>query len=381
MHLKPCGELDLFAGSDKEEGIVDGPIKTCRFKQPMGICTEFDSVVYVCDAQANSLMVCTEVKQCSLFLNAMGSLYNAFSVHNKGSIYTVKRPDEALILVRQCKDFLNDITVDIRSNTGISRTLNGPEGHLPAKTVQSVSMTEWGLQRLFDNLKTFDYQATNWLSCMTLDVEDCHSTVHIKQANMSAKEYSRSFGVTMKESFKRMTQWGAYYHTNRESWYPKPEETISFSKVPTMKPLPVVDLSQADCEILRNWASSYGAAVRQRTVRQETTMAKHGTLPEFMYQRECVTLDNPVTITSAQHAAVKSPETVDDQTAEDDTADEELVDEFDPSSDEEIEETTDESAPLLQGTLQGGIGSAANFLLGARSRFGRVIRFNNRLLY
>ena len=172
----------------------------------MGICTEFDSVVYVCDAQANSLMVCTEIKQCSLFLNAMGSLYNAFSVHNKGSTYTVKRPDEALILVRQCKDFLNDITVDIRSNTGISRTLNGPEGHVSAKTVQSVSMTEWGLQRLFDNLKTFDYQATNLLRRMTLDVENCHSTVHIKQANMSAKEYSRSFGVTMKESVKRVTQ-------------------------------------------------------------------------------------------------------------------------------------------------------------------------------
>ena len=213
----------------------------------MGICTEFDSVVYVCDAQANSLMVCTEVKQCSLFLNALGSLYNAFSVHNKGSTYTVKRPDEALILVRQCKEFLNDITVDIRSNTGISRTLNEPEGHVSAKTVQSVSMTEWGLQRLFDNLKTFDYQATNLLSCMTLNVENCHSTVHIKQANMSAKEYSRSFGVTMKESVKRVTQWGAYYHTSRKSWYPKPEETISFSKVPTMKPLPVVDLSQADC--------------------------------------------------------------------------------------------------------------------------------------
>ena len=29
----------------------------------------------------------------------------------------------------------------------------------------------------------------------------------------------------------------------------------------------------------------YGAAVRQRTVRQETTTAKHGTLLEFLYQR------------------------------------------------------------------------------------------------
>ena len=73
---------------------------------------------------------------------------------------------------------------------------------------------------------------------------------------MSAKEYSRSFGVTMKESVKRVTQWGAYYHMSRKSWYPKPDETILFSKVPTMKPLPVIDISQADCEILRNWASS-----------------------------------------------------------------------------------------------------------------------------
>ena len=47
------------------------------------------------------------------------------------------------------------------------------------------------------------------------------------------------------------------------------------------------------------------------------------------------------------------------------------------SSDEKIEETADESEPMLQGE----IGSSANFLLGARSRFGRVIRFNNRLLY
>ena len=113
--------------------------------------------------------------------------------------------------------------------------------------------------------------------------------------------------------------------------------------------------------------------MRQRTVRQQTTMAKHGTLPEFMYQRACVTLDNPVTITSVHNACSKATKPVDDQTAEDNTEDEELVDEFDSSSDEEIEETTDESVPVLQRTPQGEIGSAANFLPGARSRFGSVI--------
>ena len=65
---------------------------------------------------------------------------------------------------------------------------------------------------------------------MTLDVENCHATVHAKKVNMSKLEYARSFGATMKESVKR----------------------------------------------------AYGAAVRQKTVRRETTMAKHGSFPEFI---------------------------------------------------------------------------------------------------
>ena len=145
-------------------------------------------------------------------------------------------------------------------------TLNGPQGHVSAKTVTSVEMIEWGPQRLLVSISEFDYQAINLLSCMALDVENCNSTVHIKQAHLSMLEYCRSFGLMMKESIKRTTEWAAYYHTSRRSWYPKPEETIPFSRVPTTKALPVAEMSQADCDLLRNWASSYGAAVRQRTV-------------------------------------------------------------------------------------------------------------------
>ena len=88
----------------------------------------------------------------------------------------------------------------------------------------------------------------------------------------------------MKESVKRVTQWAAFYQTSRKSWYPKSEETIPFCKVPLIKPLPIVDMFKANCDIMRNWASAYGAALRQRTVRQKTTVTKHGTLPEFIYQ-------------------------------------------------------------------------------------------------
>ena len=79
-------ELRLFAGSDKEDGSMDGPVNECRFKQPMGICAKLESVVYVCDAQTNSIKICTKLKECAHFLEATGGLYEAFSVHEKGIV-------------------------------------------------------------------------------------------------------------------------------------------------------------------------------------------------------------------------------------------------------------------------------------------------------
>ena len=137
-------ELRLFAGSDKEDGNIDGPIKECRFKQPVGICTEFDGVVYVCDAQTNSIKICTKLKECAHFLSAIGCLYGAFSVHHKGAQYTVKTGEEAIDLVRQCRRMLDENTYDIQETTGITRSLNGPQGHVSARTVASVSMIKKG---------------------------------------------------------------------------------------------------------------------------------------------------------------------------------------------------------------------------------------------
>ena len=104
-------------------------------------------------------------------------------------------------------------TSDIQGATGIKTTLNGPQGHVSARTVASVAMIDTGIQRLYANLGKFNYN-TNLLSCMTLDVGNCHSTVHHKQGNMSVAEYCRSFGVAMKEAIKRVTSWAAFYHTS-----------------------------------------------------------------------------------------------------------------------------------------------------------------------
>ena len=98
-------------------------------------------------------------------------------------------------------------------------------------------------------------------------------------------------------------------------------------------------------------------------------MARHGTLPEFMSQRQCEIAEKPISI--ASDARVSTAETV----SEKETV-EEAEDEFDESSDEEVDD-----GPEVSTLLQREIGSLATFLQGATTLFGRALRFNNRLLY
>ena len=147
--------------------------------------------------------------------------------------------------------------------------------------------------------------------------------------------------------------------------------------MPTIAPLPAVEMPQADCDLMRNWASSYGAAVRQRTVPQETTMAKHGTLPEFIYQRQCAASDEPVTLTTFASEQAEGPEQNSTLLLNEKENDDEMANEFDFSSNEKVEVEYAEGGNSL---LQGEIGNYATFILGVRSRFGRVVRFNNRFL-
>ena len=120
---KTNGEVEVFAGCEREEGGVDGKVKDCRFQQPMRLCTEYESIIYICDAQTNSLKICTKIVECAEFLNSIGQLYDAFSIHCMGATYPVKSADEALSLVHQCKELLDRNINEIRKSTGITTTL------------------------------------------------------------------------------------------------------------------------------------------------------------------------------------------------------------------------------------------------------------------
>jgi len=146
-----------------------------------------------------------------------------------------------------------------------------------------------------------------------------------------------------------------------------PERAMVLSTMPVMQPLPPVPMPQQYVQSMRDWAQTFGAAVRQQSVEQETTMARAGTLPFYFYQRGV----QPGELVSLEHFVLEEQQ-------ETETEVEEGIPEYDSSSnDEDLEERDNDEADDDIGSLD----CETNFLLGTVSRFGRTIRFNNRIVF
>ena len=189
-------------------------------------------------------------------------------------------------MVEQCYSYLKENEDSIRkiSNKKLPPTLNGPEGKVASKTIISVKMVATGLKRLNLILVRFNYADTNLLSCLTIDVEHFHAATHIKEVVMSMRQYCVQFGNTLKETIKRVTKWGGHYYTGGKNWYPIPDGAINFEDMPIWKKDRPIRMEKAKVEVMRNWASIHGKAVRQKSNRQQATMASAGTLSSNLYE-------------------------------------------------------------------------------------------------
>ena len=111
-------------------------------------------------------------------------------------------------------------------------------------------------------------------------------------------------------------------------------------------------------------------------------MAKHRTLPKYIYQRHCIRSDQPINITleeagqDEEHAQESEGPEEDSQTKEQAIGESGVEPEYDESSNESDLGASDEGGNSFQGEIE----STTTFRLGARSRFGRAVRFNNRLI-
>lgn len=178
-HLKEPISLEKFAGNGEEKNI-DGPTSSCSFKQPCGIAIEFNEVVYITDAKSASIHVVTNLKKNVEFLQSIGSLHDAFSVHAKGEKMDHLPLHEASKRIKSCLDFLLSNQLSIREDISqpLPLSLDGRHGNVASKTINSVDLVYWAVNRLDEIRLKYDYNYINLMSCTSLDVEHFHATTH-----------------------------------------------------------------------------------------------------------------------------------------------------------------------------------------------------------
>ena len=122
---------------------------------------------------------------------------------------------------------------------------------------------------------------------------------------------------------------------------------------------------------MREWTSVNGAVVRQRSCRQETTMARAGNLPENAYFEE-------LTPISSNQGTNTNEESVEEELNEGEDGVEESENEI-----PEYESESDTEATSGEENDEGRVESVTNvvtFLVGTSSGFGRSKKLNKKYI-
>ena len=134
---------------------------------------------------------------------------------------------------------------------------------------------------------------------------------HFKDQFPTCLQYARNLANTVYKSIKQVVRWAAYYFTHEKSYCPVIPQMTPLNALSKMNHLkPIQKLNSCEKELIREWAEDYGKAVRQRTVRQETTMFKAGTLPLNMSRATSVPQNEKVAF---QTRPLEAPVYVDEQ--------------------------------------------------------------------
>ena len=188
---------EIFAGNSKsvhEERLA----LECLFCKPCGIAVEFDNVVYITDIDTNRVNVITPLINTAEFLKYVGSLYKAFSIHNKSDRYELPIVKDAVNIVNNFESYLSKLTQNIKFKVD----KNGPEGSVAGVTMKSVQLISSSVNRLNEIKEDYSHRNVSLLSCLTLDVEYFHPSKHFKSTVLSMQKYSSAKWIHLRQLLK-----------------------------------------------------------------------------------------------------------------------------------------------------------------------------------
>ena len=279
--------ITVFAGNGVL-GNDDGDCMASSFSQPVGVACEHANNVYVVDAQTGCLKLISNITGIVNFLFHLKLLYRAFSVHQKKTQADKLPLNEAIHCVQQLLTYLEGHTREVQKLLGTDKKTNGPEGTVADRTIISIRMILQGLQQLRDILTSIQTTIQiDLYSCLTTDCENFHAIGHLKDDTPTLLQYAKMLASTVHESVKRVTPWSVYYFTSPDSYYPIPGGDHRYAtKIHKLSKPPhnAITLTQPQIQQMRGWANEYGRCVRQRSVRQDNTKFRAGTLPLYMYR-------------------------------------------------------------------------------------------------
>ena len=149
--LQSVGAVKVIAGTGEKSNKKNGSGSHSAFGQPMGVCTEGASI-FVTDSQIGTIKLVTNLEGTIEFLENLGKLYRAFSVHHKHQQHENCTLKEAHQMVKAVSSHCNGTVENVKSRNGITSTTNGPQGTIAAKIVVSLSLLENGLEKLDKNI-------------------------------------------------------------------------------------------------------------------------------------------------------------------------------------------------------------------------------------
>ena len=374
----PSQKVTVIAGTGSE-GNSNGKAENARFSQPMGICVECDKNIFVTDAQTGAVKLVTTIKGTVEFLRHLGLLYKAFSIHLKHQKAEKLSLDEAISKLETLDHFLKETVQNVTSIFEKPCKPSGPIGTVSSQTLSSVSMILEGLRALEQLLKELnpDYKI-DLHTCLTVQVENLHAIGHFKEQFPTLLQYAQNLANTVYESIKRVVQWAAYYYTHEKSYYPVVGQAMPLNALPRMSHLkPARKLNDRERESMLEWAANNGKAVRQRTVRQETTMFKAGTLPLNMYAtseqpKEKITMERTLGHVDAAGDLGCPVEVVESNRKREEEENQKDTD------DEQESEYDTESESELPATVDSDLEDEMTFLRAVTTRSGRTIRVTSK---
>lgn len=280
-------------GENSEQKSSDGESMSASHSKPLGLCVEQKKNNYVTDGASKAIRMVSNTIGLTNVLERLKLSFEIFSIHDRrendeSRTHTLDEAVDNLISDGHCFDGCIDFTRDTTNKPSLKP--QGTEGSVAFKTVESIHMITNCLRSLDQNLQ-FKLQVSygshiNLLSMLTLQVKHHFSNMRNRYPSPMVLQYGQQLLSTTKETIKRSTNTGYNYFTHRSSFYPLSKQSPAFSlmEFPKKDRKQQSSLSADRKDELMSFRKGYCQSVRQKTVRQQSTMCNAGTLPRICFE-------------------------------------------------------------------------------------------------